>query len=108
VHDYSFSEPNLSIPQGASITWRFPDTVSHDVTLANGPYGFSSPFSRIGRTYTQQFDRPGTYRLFCSLHPVVMHEVVDVRAPASGAPPARAARRTGAGGTGSGSAVIHW
>jgi plastocyanin len=79
VHDFQFSEPKLSIPQGAKITWRFPDTTSHDVTLANGPVGFSSPFSRAGRKYTQRFDEAGKYRLFCSLHPVVMHEIVDVR-----------------------------
>jgi plastocyanin len=79
VHDYQFSDPKLSIPLGAQITWRFPDTTSHDVTLANGPFGFSSPFSRAGRKYTQSFSRAGTYQLFCSLHPVVMHEVVDVR-----------------------------
>jgi plastocyanin len=106
VHDYSYSQPNLSIPQGASITWRFPDTTSHDVTLANGPYGFSSPFSRVGRTYTQRFSRPGRYQLFCSLHPVVMHEVVDVRAPSDGsAAPAPRARRSGAS---PGPTQIHW
>jgi hypothetical protein len=79
VADYSFSEPNLSIPLGARITWRFPDSVSHDVTLANGPFGFSSLFLRSGKRYTKKFTQPGTYRLFCSLHPVQMHEVVDVR-----------------------------
>jgi plastocyanin len=108
VHNFAFSLPNLSIPQGASITWRFPDTVAHDVTMASGPFAFSSPFSRIGRTYTQQFERPGTYKLFCSLHPVVMHEVVDVRTPDQAAPPAKAARRTGAGGTSAGQPLIHW
>jgi plastocyanin len=106
VHDYSYSQQKLSIPQGASITWRFPDTTSHDVTLANGPYGFSSPFSRIGRTYTQRFDRPGRYQLFCSLHPVVMHELVDVRS--AGAAPARA-RAAGRSGSGSPDPKqIHW
>jgi plastocyanin len=105
VHDYSYSQPKLSIPLGASITWRFPDTTSHDITLANGPYGFSSPFSRVGRTYTQRFSRPGRYQLFCSLHPVVMHEVVDVRQPAGSAAPAPAARRSGAS---PGPTRIHW
>jgi plastocyanin len=108
VHNFAFSIPNLSIPLGASVTWRFPDPTSHDVTMASGPFGFSSPFSRIGRTYTQQFERQGTYKLFCSLHPVLMHEVVDVRVPAAGAAPAKAARRTGAGGTSAGQPVIHW
>ena len=43
----------------------------------------------MGRTYTQRFTRAGKYRLFCSLHPVVMHEIVDVREPASGGSQAR-------------------
>jgi plastocyanin len=105
VHNYSFSRPKVSIPLGASITWRFPDTTAHDVTLANGPFGFASLFSRAGRTYTQKFVRPGRYKLFCSLHPVVMHEVVDVR---GGGAVARAARRTGAGGGRPDPAPIHW
>jgi plastocyanin len=106
VHDFQYSDPKLSIPEGASITWRFPDTTSHDVTLANGPYGFSSPFSRIGRTYTQRFTRPGTYRLFCSLHPVVMHELVDVRDPA--AAPAKKGPATGSSGPRGSAAQVHW
>ena len=100
VHNYAFSRPKLSIPLGASIKWRFPDTVSHDVTLANGPLGFASLFSRAGRTYTQRFQRPGKYRLFCSLHPVVMHEVVDVR-------PSGAAK-AGNSGPAVGTATVHW
>jgi plastocyanin len=106
VHDYSYSQTKLSIPQGASITWRFPDSVSHDVTLANGPYGFSSPFSRIGRTYTQRFTRPGKYKLFCSLHPVVMHELVDVREPEGAAAPTGPA--TGSSGSRGSAKQIHW
>jgi plastocyanin len=101
VHNFSFSVPKLSIPLGAKITWRFPDTTSHDVTLANGPLGFSSLFSRAGRTYTQRFSRPGKYRLFCSLHPVVMHEVVDVRGSA------RKAHEGGAS-VAAGVALVHW
>jgi plastocyanin len=107
VHDYTYSEPKLSIPQGASITWRFPDTTAHDVTLANGPYGFSSPFQRIGRTYTQRFTRPGKYKLFCSLHPVVMHEVVNVRSGGSAGARVRPLSRRVGGGAG-GSDQIHW
>jgi plastocyanin len=91
VHNYAFSKPKLSIPVGASIKWRFPDPISHDVTLANGPLGFASLFSRAGRTYTYRFRQPGTYKLFCSLHPVVMHEVVKVR-------PVQAATRD----------LVHW
>src|SRR4051795_2423099 len=52
VHDFQYSVPKLSIPLGSKITWRFPDTTSHDVTLANGPLGFSSPFSPPRRAHT--------------------------------------------------------
>jgi plastocyanin len=79
VQNYAYSRPRVSIPLGASITWRFLDSAEHDVTLANGPFGFSSPFSHSGATYKQKFVRPGRYKLFCTLHPIVMHEVVDVR-----------------------------
>jgi plastocyanin len=102
VHDFNYSVPKLSIPQGAKITWRFPDTTSHDVTLANGPFGFSSPFSRVGRKYTQRFSEPGKYQLFCSLHPVAMHEVVNVR------PSDRTRGRARAAGDGSGGQEFHW
>jgi plastocyanin len=79
VQNYAYSRPNLSIPLGATVTWRFADPIEHDVTLANGPFGFSSAFQHSGTTYKQKFVRPGRYKLFCTLHPVVMHEVVDVR-----------------------------
>jgi len=87
VQNFAYSRPNLSIPLGATITWRFFDNTEHDVTLANGPFGFSSSFSRAGTTYKQKFVRPGRYKLFCTLHPIVMHEVVDVRAKGAGAKP---------------------
>lgn len=106
VHDFQYSVPKLSIPLGATITWRFPDTTSHDVTLANGPFGFSSPFSRAGRRYTQQFVKAGRYQLFCSLHPVVMHEVVDVRP--GGQARARRGASADAGGAGGSTVAFHW
>ena len=52
----------------------------HDVTLANGPVGFASRWSLRGATFSRRFTKPGTYRLFCSLHPIAMTQVIDVRA----------------------------
>jgi plastocyanin len=49
------------------------------VTLANGPVGFASRWSSRGARYTRRFHTPGTYRLFCSLHPIDMTQVVTVR-----------------------------
>jgi plastocyanin len=103
VKDYAYSKVNMSIPLGASITWKFPDPIAHDVSMASGPLGFSSPYSRLGRTYTQKFTRAGSYRLFCSLHPVLMHETVEVRDGQSSAK----GKPTSVGGAPAGP-TIHW
>jgi plastocyanin len=79
VHDFAFSRPNLSVARGATVRWSFPDAELHDVTLASGPRGFSSPHHNDGATYRKTLTVPGTYRLFCSLHPVAMTERVVVR-----------------------------
>ncbi len=75
----SFTAGNISLPRGASITWSFPGEVLHNVTLANGPEGFSSDRLRSGGTFTKKFTKPGTYTFFCELHPVGMIERVIVR-----------------------------
>jgi plastocyanin len=79
VEDFAYSRRNLVVPQGATVTWTFGGPVRHDVTLANGPLGFSSDNLSGGRTFSQTLTRKGTYKLFCSLHPVQMTQVIKVR-----------------------------
>ncbi len=78
VGDYAFGAQRVSLRRGASFTWHFRGGVDHDVTLASGPVGFASPSMRSG-TFMHRFTRPGTYRLFCSLHPARMTQLVIVR-----------------------------
>jgi hypothetical protein len=76
----TLSVRNLSVALGGVVRWRFRDPYGyHDVTLANGPVGFASRWSARGQSYVRRFETPGTYRLFCSLHPVDMTQVVTVR-----------------------------
>jgi plastocyanin len=79
VSEHQFRERNLSVPLGARVSWRFDDEDLHNVTIADGPLGFASQNSVDGDTYTQRLVRPGTYRLFCSLHPVQMTQSITVR-----------------------------
>lgn len=74
-----FSRPNLSVAAGSRVRWTFTGTELHDVTVANGPRGFSSPHLNAGHRYSKRLDTPGTYRLFCSLHPVEMTATIKVR-----------------------------
>lgn len=78
VTDAGFGAQRVQLRRGARFTWRFAGSVPHDVTLATGPVGFSSP-SRATGSYSFRFTRPGVYRLFCSLHPAQLTEVVRVR-----------------------------
>jgi plastocyanin len=78
VGDYRFGAQRVTVRRGTRFTWRFVGAVAHDVTLASGPEGFASPSLRRG-TYSFRFTRRGTYRLFCSLHPSRMTEIVTVR-----------------------------
>jgi Copper binding proteins, plastocyanin/azurin family len=79
VSGFRFATPNLSIPRGATLRWRFPDKTVHNVTLANGPVGFASLNLGGGGTFSERLKEPGVYRLFCSLHPVQMQQVITVR-----------------------------
>lgn len=75
----AFSPSNLTIPSGARVTWRFRDRTTHNVLSANAPRAVDSPYTRRGGRHSQTFTVPGTYNLFCDLHPVTMHQTVTVR-----------------------------
>jgi plastocyanin len=79
VADNSYSLRNLLVDRGATVRWDFKGSFLHDVTVASGPRGFSSPHQTKGGRFSQKLETPGTYRLFCSLHPVAMTQRIVVR-----------------------------
>jgi plastocyanin len=78
VADYQFSRPNVVVNRGSKLKWDFLPETLHNVTVANGPRGFASPNLSGKRTFGYKFTKPGTYQIFCALHPVAMTEVVRV------------------------------
>ena len=78
VRNAVFSPRRLSVPSGAVVRWTFGDPVQHDVTLASGPRAFASAYTTRG-VYKKRLNVPGTYRIFCSLHPVTMSQTIEVR-----------------------------
>ena len=81
VRNAAFSPRKLSVPAGSTVSWRFDDKIQHDVTVVGGPRGFASNYTSGGVTYSRKLTVPGTYRIFCSLHPVQMSETVLVHKP---------------------------
>jgi plastocyanin len=78
VDRFAFDPPLLSIPRGASVRWLFRDDKIHDATLVRGPRGFATA-TVSNRAERHRFDVAGEYRLYCSVHPVFMSQVVKVR-----------------------------
>jgi plastocyanin len=78
VRDYAFGPVNVAVRKGATLKWRFGSETLHNVTLANGPRGFSSPNLSEDRVYRYRFSKAGTYRVFCALHPIDMTATVTV------------------------------
>jgi plastocyanin len=79
VGDRFFSQPNVIVKPGTTLNYVFNGNEDHNLTLANGPLGIGSPDMSGGATYSQSFERTGTYRFFCGLHPVQMSERVVVK-----------------------------
>ena len=82
VGDRFFSRSNVRVRRGAELNWQFEGSEPHNVTLANGPRALGSPnlYGRSIKTaYSKRFRKPGTYKLFCALHPVQMQERVVVK-----------------------------
>jgi len=79
VRDSFFDAANVSIPVGATVTWDWTGHLRHNVYLAGGPRDVNSTSEGHGFVYRKRFTVPGTYRMFCFLHPITMHQVVEVR-----------------------------
>ena len=79
IHNFRFSRPKVVIDRGQQVKWLFDDTVWHDVTTANGPTAFGSQHLKNGQGWSRTFHTPGTYQLYCTLHPLDMHQIVKVR-----------------------------
>jgi hypothetical protein len=99
LRDNRFTRPHIALPVGASLTWRFQDRTPHNVMFANGPRVLGSPTLSGGRRYTTHFPVAGHYELFCYLHPLTMHQVVEVE-PQAGAATAGQATDGGSDETG--------
>jgi len=79
IHNYRFDHQKVVINRGQAVRWLFDDTEWHDVTTANGPTAFGSQHLKNGQGWHRAFHTPGTYQLYCTLHPLDMHQIVKVR-----------------------------
>lgn len=76
IDNFAFTPAEITIKAGESITWTNRDDIPHTVTDAAHPPVFRSQALDTDDKVTFSFDKPGTYRYFCSLHPHMQATVV--------------------------------
>jgi len=75
IDNFAFTPRVLTVPVGASVTWRNRDDVPHRIQSADKRFD-PSPLLDTKATYTARFTRAGEYRYFCSLHPVMQGTII--------------------------------
>ena len=70
----SFVPPTLTVATGQSVTFTNRDDDAHTVTATDG--GFDSRGLDTGGVWHHVFEKPGTYRYFCQLHPFMRGTII--------------------------------
>jgi plastocyanin len=80
ISEYLFSPATVTIKAGQSVEWKNEGNVAHTVTETSSPHTFASNDIEPGQSYTQTFNKAGTYTYVCSIHPDRMQGSITVTA----------------------------
>jgi|HubBroStandDraft_6_1064221.scaffolds.fasta_scaffold287151_2 plastocyanin len=76
IDNFAFAPATLTVAPGTKITWTNKDEEPHTVTSADGGHLFKSPALDTDDKFSFTFDKPGTYKYFCSIHPHMVGTIV--------------------------------
>lgn len=88
VNDFYFAPTAVTIRKGRAVKWVWSEAnvYPHDVHLKQGPKNLKDRASYSTRTtavtgarFKKVFERPGTYRYVCTVHPTLMKMTVTVK-----------------------------
>jgi len=74
VDNLDYTPRDLTVPKGATVTWKFEDDLPHNVTEDRG--AFESDTLQKGDEWSRVFDTPGTYYYYCTLHHIMQATLV--------------------------------
>ncbi len=74
IENFTFAPAEITVPAGTSVSWLNHDDIPHTVT--SDERAFKSPPLDTDDGFTTTFEKPGTYRYFCALHPHMTGTVV--------------------------------
>jgi plastocyanin len=100
INDGSFAPTELRVTAGTTVTWTNQGRGAHTTTSQGN---WDSGRLGSGQSWSRQFDTPGTFAYFCTIHPTSMRASVVVEGapsqpvappPAQADPPAQAEPQT--------------
>jgi plastocyanin len=68
IANFAFSPTPLTVAPGTKVTWNNKDEEPHTVTSVDGGQTFKSPALDTDDKFSFTFNKPGTYKYFCSIH----------------------------------------
>jgi plastocyanin len=74
VKDFMFMPTTLTVNAGEKVTWVNKDEEPHTVVSDTGM--FRSSAMDTDESFSFKFDKPGTYRFTCSIHPRMVGTIV--------------------------------
>ena len=74
VKDFMFVPVALTVRAGSTVTWANMDDEPHTVVSDTGL--FRSGAMDTNESFSFKFDKPGTYRFTCSIHPRMVGTIV--------------------------------
>jgi plastocyanin len=76
INNFAFGPETLTVAAGTTVTWTNHDDEPHTVVNGDNPRLFKSGALDTDDKFTFTFDKPGTYKYFCSIHPHMTGTVV--------------------------------
>jgi plastocyanin len=74
MKSFMFAPATLTVPAGTTVTWQNLDGEPHTAVSIDGV--FRSPALDQKDSFSFKFDKPGTYKFICSIHPMMRGTIV--------------------------------
>ena len=76
IDNFAFAPATMTVASSTKIVWNNKDEEPHTVMSADGGMTFKSPALDTDDKFSFTFDKPGTYKYFCSIHPHMVGTIV--------------------------------
>ena len=74
IHEFMFAPTTMTVAVGTTVQWKNLDGEPHTVRSVDTSFA-SNPLDQ-NDSFAFKFDKPGTYRYVCSIHPQMVGTIV--------------------------------